>query len=110
MIPGMDPRQMQQMMKRMGMKQIDIDATEVIIKTRTKDIIITNPQVAKIEMMGQTTYQVSGAESERSIGPLVSDDDVKMVADHAGVDLLKARKALEKSDGDLAEAILSLKD
>ena len=42
MFPGMNPRKVQQMMKKMGMQQQDIEAVEVIIKTQDKEIIITN--------------------------------------------------------------------
>ncbi len=41
MIPGMNPRKMQQAMKKMGIQQVEIPATEVIIKTPEKEIIIT---------------------------------------------------------------------
>ena len=37
----------------MGIKQIEIDATEVIIKTPDKEIIISEPQVSKVNMMYQ---------------------------------------------------------
>tara|TARA_Y100000310_G_C20672897_1_gene811257 strand:- start:2540 stop:2872 length:333 start_codon:yes stop_codon:yes gene_type:complete len=109
MIPGVNPKQMQAAMKKMGIKQEDLDATEVIIKTKTKEIIISNPQVAKVDMMGQTTYQISGPESERDIKPMISADDVKMVSSQANVSEEKAKEALESADGDLAKAILELK-
>ena len=48
------------MMKKMGISQQEIDATEVIIKTPEKEIVITNPQVSKVNMMGQQTFQVVG--------------------------------------------------
>ena len=60
MIPGMNNRQAQKMMKRMGIQQQDIESTEVIIKTPEKEILIKNPQVAKVNMMGQETFQITG--------------------------------------------------
>ena len=39
MLPGMNPRKMQQMMKKMGIAQQEVDATEVIIKTAEKEIV-----------------------------------------------------------------------
>jgi len=105
MFHGIDPKLMKQAMKRMGIKQVDIDASEVIIRTPGKDIIIRNPQVAKVNMMGQETFQVSGDIVE-VLG--ISEDDVKTVASQAGVSEEKARKALEEAKGDLAEAILKL--
>lgn len=98
---------MKQAMKRMGISQEDIDAYEVVIKTGKRDIIISNPQVAKINMSGQVSFQISGDISEASA---ISDEDVKTVAQQANVSEDAARKALEEANGDLAEAILKLKD
>jgi len=109
---GMNPRKMQQMMKQMGIRQEEIAATEVIIKTSDKEIHILNPQVSKVNMMGQETFQIVGEIQEREITsePDISEDDVQMVADQTGKDAETAKKALEDSDGDLAEAILKLKE
>src|SRR3989338_8677382 len=109
MIPNINPKQMQAAMKRMGIKQEEIDAIEVIIRTSSKDIVITNPQVSKVEMMGQISYQVAGSESERPFKPVISIEDVKMVSEQANVTEEKARDALEATNGDLAKAILDLK-
>ena len=46
MMPGMNPRQMQAMMKQMGMQQTDIAAEQVIIRTADKDIVIDNTEIA----------------------------------------------------------------
>ena len=43
MMPGMNPRKMQAMMRKMGIAQQEIDATEVIIKCPDKEIVITEP-------------------------------------------------------------------
>ena len=40
----------------------------------------------------------------------IKDEDIETVAEQAGVSKEKAREALEKCSGDLAEAILSLKE
>tara|TARA_Y100000310_G_C20669467_1_gene809428 strand:+ start:2241 stop:2579 length:339 start_codon:yes stop_codon:yes gene_type:complete len=110
MIPGMNPRKVQQMMKKMGIAQQDIDATQVIIKTAEKEMVINNPQVAKVNMMGQETYQVVGEVEERSIDttPEINEDDIKTVMDQAKVSQEDAEKAITEADGDLAQAILSL--
>lgn len=109
MIPGMNPRKMQQMMKRMGIQQVDIPATEVIIKTFDSELIITDPQVSKVNMMGQETIQIVGNIEERPLSAKteISDDDVKTVAEQAGVSEEEAKAAIEENDGDLAAAILS---
>jgi len=110
MIPGINPRKMQQMMKRMGIAQQEIDATEVIIKCPDKEIVITNPQVSKVNMMGQQTYQVVGEEHEREIStaPEINEEDIKTVAEQAKVDEVKAKEAIEKANGDIAKAIMDL--
>ena len=110
MIPGMNPRKMQQAMKRMGIQQVDIPATEVIIKTDDKEIVITDPSVAKVNMMGQETFQISGTinEREKETTPELSEDDIKTVAEQAKVSLDEAKTAIEESNGDLAEAIMKL--
>ncbi|MCK4589296.1 MAG: nascent polypeptide-associated complex protein [Nanoarchaeota archaeon] len=111
MFPGMNPRKMQQMMKKMGMQQQEIPAIEVIIKTEDKEIVITEPSVSKVNMMGQETFQISGQIHEREISsePNISEDDVKTVMEQAECSEDEAKQALEETSGDLAEAILKLK-
>ncbi len=110
MIPGVNPRQMQAMMKQMGMQQVDVPAEEVIIRTKDKDLIISNPQVAKVTMMGQQTWQITGQlrEQSRKVAYVPAEEDIETVATQAGVEKAKARAALEEANGDIAEAILSL--
>ncbi len=110
MIPGMgmNPKQMAQAMKAMGIKQKELNAEEVIIKTADKELVITSPKVVEIEMQGITTYQVVGNIEERNAG--VNPDDVKMVAEQANVDTEKAKAALEKANGDIAQAIMELNE
>jgi len=110
MLPGMNPRKMQQMMKQLGIQQVDVPATEVIIRTADKEIIITNPSVARVNMMGQENFQISGdiEEHELSTTPDISADDVKTVMEQANVDEETAKKAIEEAEGDLAQAIMNL--
>ena len=112
MMPGMNPRQMQQMMKQMGIQQVEIPATEVIIRTAEKDLIISHPSVQKVNMMGQETFQISGEvqEQEQSSSPEISDEDIKTVMEQAKVDRETALKAIDDANGDLAEAILMLQN
>ncbi|MEK6901951.1 MAG: nascent polypeptide-associated complex protein [Nanoarchaeota archaeon] len=112
MIPNINPRKMQQMMRQMGIQQVDIPATEVIIKTRDKLLVITNPSVQKVNMMGQETFQISGEIEERSSSttPEISEEDVQTVIDQTGADRNTAQNALQKAQGDLAQAIIDLKE
>ncbi len=82
-MPGMNPRMMKQAMKKMGMTQQEVEATEVIIRTAEKEIVITTPQVTKVNMMGQDTYQIVGEEHERllDVTPEISVEDVQTVMD-----------------------------
>jgi len=109
MFPKLNPKQMEKAMKKMGVKQEEIDATEVIIKTKDKELIIRDPHVAKVNMMGQESIQITGSIEERELKSY-KEEDVKTVSEQAGCSEEEAREALEKSNGDLAEAILNLKE
>lgn len=111
MIPGLNSRKAQAMMRRMGIQQQDIPATEVIIKTDEKEIIIKNPQVAKVNMMGQETFQIIGKAIEKSLKtePEITDDDIQTVMRQVNCPREKAEKAIKETNGNLAEAILKLK-
>jgi nascent polypeptide-associated complex subunit alpha len=108
----MNPRKMQQMMKRMGIQQVEIPATEVIIKSEDKEIVITEPSVSKVNMMGKETFQISGQINEREVSaePEIKEEDIKTVMEQANVDEEKAKEALEKANGDLAKAIMDLQN
>ena len=112
MIPGMNPRDVQRAMKKLGIKQEEIAAREVIIRTDDKEIVIANPQVSKVNMMGQETYQIVGEAEERTISSeaKISEDDIKTVMEQAGVTEEKAREAIENNDHDLAKSIISLRN
>ncbi|MDR1690592.1 MAG: nascent polypeptide-associated complex protein [Candidatus Methanoplasma sp.] len=114
---GVNPRQMQQAMKKMGIKQTNIDnATEVIIRTTDKEIVLTNVEVVCVDMQGNRNYQISGNEEIRplgSTGPAASvasfpAGDIELVMSQTGCDREKAIKALEEADGQPAEAILKI--
>ena len=108
----MNPREMQKAMKRLGIKQEEIDAQEVTIRTADKDIIIHNPQVSKVNMMGQETYQIVGEAEERTLSsePEINKEDIKTVMEQTGVSEEKATEAIHSNNGDLAKAILELKN
>ncbi len=112
MLPGMNPRQMQQAMKKLGMKQEEVQAIAVIIRTKNEDIIIRNPSVQKVNMMGQESYQVSGEEEHRPLEeeePEINEDDINTVVEQTNVSKEEAIASLKKHKGDLAAAIIDLK-
>jgi len=109
MLPGINPKQMQKAMRQMGIKQEEIDAIAVIVRTKTEDIIIRNPSIQKINMSGQISYQVSGEEEHRPIEQEIeiSEEDITTVMKQANITKKDAETALKKNKGDLAAAILS---
>lgn len=109
MIPGINPQMMKQAMKKMGIKQEEIEAEEVIIKCSDKELVVRNPSVQKINMMGQESFQISGEIEERSLEKY-KESDVKLVIEQTGKSENLVRKKLEENDGDIAKTILDLED
>jgi len=106
MIPGMNPKQLEAMLKQLGMKMENLPANQVIIKTDSGDIIINNPQVIKTTMKGQVIYQVSGDVNESSF----SEDDINLVIEQTGVkDRKRVEEVLRETNGEVVEAIMKLK-
>ena len=107
MFGGIDPSKIQGMMKKLGIKQEEIDTLRVVIeKTDGSKIIIDNPNVSKINMQGQESFQITGEAREESGG--LNKEDINSVMEKTGCSKEQAEKALKDSNGDLAEAILSL--
>ncbi len=107
MMPGMNPKQMGKMMAQMGITQKEIEATQVRITLADKELVIDNPQVVEITMQGVKTYQVVGDAREEG-KEAFTEEDVAMVAENTGKTPEEAKAALEKTNGDIAEAIVSL--
>ena len=103
-----NPKQLERMMRQMGMSMANIDAEEVIIRTPDKDIIIKNPQVSKVNIMGKETFQITGDVSEKPRSEF-TDEDIERVAEQAGVSFEEAKQTLTQTK-DIAEAIMKLKD
>jgi nascent polypeptide-associated complex subunit alpha len=119
LMPGgrMNPKQMKAMMRRMGISQEDIDdVEEVVIKTRTKEIVFKDAVVTAMTVQGQKTYQIVGTPQERARSKAeepseeggISDEDIKLVMAQTGCSAAEAKKALEETDGAPAEAILKI--
>jgi len=107
MMPGMDSKKMQQMMKQMGINSEEIEAKSVVIETENEKLIIEEPQVVRISMQGQVSFQISGKVRKEE---KLSEEDVKMVSEQAGVSEDDAREALRNCNGDIADAIMKLKE
>jgi nascent polypeptide-associated complex subunit alpha len=104
MIPGLDPSKMKKLMKMMKAQQIDVREITFIMDDGSK-MKIRDPQVTKMNVMGNDVFQVQGELEEEKI----SEDDMKIVMEKASVSQEKAKKALEEAGGDIAKAILNLK-
>ena len=130
----MNPRKMKQMMKQMGIDVEELDAERVVIETADgDDLVFDGAQVTKMDAQGQETYQIVGSpdavadagaggaaavEGGDADDPALDDaddgddgipeEDVKLVAQQAGVSKEAAREALEAADGEPARAISDL--
>jgi nascent polypeptide-associated complex subunit alpha len=118
MMPGgrMNPKQMKAMMKRMGIDQQELaDVDEVIIRTKTKELVIKDAAVTAVVVQGQKSYQVVGTVQERerkreekSEDGGIPQEDIKLVMEQTGCTASEAKKALQETDGAPAEAILKI--
>lgn len=98
---------MEKLMRQMGIKSRQIDSAMVVIETPEGKIKIPNPQVTEIEMHGQKTYQIAGAASFEGV---ISEEDIRMVMEQAKCTRDEASQALERTKGDIAQAIIFLSE
>ena len=110
MMPGrMNSRQMNQMMKRMGINIKEIEnVKKVVIQTDTKEYIINDPEVTIMDAQGQKTYQVTGRAQIKDLKEEIPQGDIDLVAEQTGKSKEEAKKALKETKGDIAEAIMKL--
>jgi len=100
---------MERMMKKMGLNVEEVtDVKEVIIRTSTKEIIVHDPSVTVMDVRGERSFQVQGSVTEKNLKEEIPESDVELVASQAGVSKDQARKALEDTGGEPAEAIIRL--
>ena len=125
-------RQMRRRMEQQGIDMDQIDATRVIIECPDKTLVIDQPEVILMKQMGQEMYQIIGDAEEYSSEeftiedsvkaenidpteeviskPVITENDIMLVAAQANVDREEANAALIDSDGDIAKAIIYLKN
>ncbi len=135
--PGgsMNSRSMRRRMQQQGIDMDQIDATRVIIEGTEKTLVIEQPEVMLMEQMGQSIYQVIGEADEYSPGdisvveggaqapeeeaeveeeveakPKITENDILLVAAQANVDKEEAEAVLREHNGDIAKAIVFLKN
>jgi nascent polypeptide-associated complex subunit alpha len=111
---NMNPRQLKKMMKQLGIKTEDIEnVEEIIIRTASKEYVFKEAQVTMMEAQGQKTFQVVGEPTVVEKGSTketssIPEEDILLVAEKAGVSEEEAKKALEESNREPAEAIIKL--
>jgi nascent polypeptide-associated complex subunit alpha len=125
-------RQMRRRMQQQGIEMDQIDATRVIIESHDKTLVIDQPEVILMKQMGQEMYQIIGDAEEYPSGeftiedreesesiepkeeniskPVITENDIMLVAAQAKVGKEEANAALIDSDGDIAKAIINLKN
>lgn len=110
MLPNMNPKQLQSMMKQLGIKNEEIDAKRVIVEKSDGSKLIVEPaHVMLIDMKGQKSLQVSGEFQEEQSEASETQSDGDLVVEATGCTKEQAEQALKETGGDLAEAILKLK-
>ncbi len=109
-MPGrINPRQMNQMMKRLGVNVKEIENVEkVIIQTGDKEYVFENAEVTIMDAQGQKTYQITGNPKIIDRKEEIKEEDIKLVIEQTGKSEEEAIKALEETNGDIAEAIMKL--
>jgi len=110
---GMNPRQMKQAMRKMGISNEPMrGVTQVIIRTADREYVFDSPDVNIMTVQGQKTYQFTGEPAEMPLGetaaPGMPEEDIELVMSQTGCGRDAAIKALEENDGQPAEAILQI--
>jgi nascent polypeptide-associated complex subunit alpha len=125
MMPGMgrvNPRQMKQAMRKMGISTEELnDVQEITILTKTKEYVFKEAEVTIMTVQGQKTFQVVGEPEVRprsvsSQKPVpgapaeegLPEEDITLVMEQTGASREKAIEALKATEGQPAEAILKI--
>ena len=125
-------RQMRRRMQQQGIEMDQIDAIRVIIEGAEKTLVIEQPEVILMKQSGQEIYQIIGKAEEYSpeslvftaankiesedfneeleIKPKITENDIMLVASQGNVDKKEAESVLKECNGDIAKAILFLKN
>lgn len=125
-------RQMRRKMQQQGIEMDQIEATRVIIEGIEKTLVLEQPEVVLMKQAGQEIYQIIGTAEEVSPEDLtivsdskidednileetqyksaITENDIMLVAAQANVDKKEAETILKECDGDIAKAILMLKN
>ncbi len=125
-------RQMRRRMQQQGVEMDQIEAVRVIIEGTEKTLVLEQPEVILMKQAGQEIYQIIGQAEERptdaftitsdeeseggevieatEIKLTITENDIMLVATQANVDKKEAESVLNECNGDIAKAILFLKN
>ncbi|MCU7786724.1 MAG: nascent polypeptide-associated complex protein [Pyrobaculum sp.] len=120
MIPS-NPRDLERILKRMGIKVEEVDAAYVEIRLKSGEVLrINNPTVALMKMPNKMlVYQIQTAEGSvqrvaqqqqqpQASGYVPSEEDIALVAEQTGAPREEVVKALIEAKGDLVQAAMKL--
>ncbi|AEM38509.1 ubiquitin-associated- domain-containing protein [Pyrolobus fumarii 1A] len=119
---AVSPRELSKILRRMGVsvEANEVKASRVVIETEDGKRMVMEPEHVMILKIQGQYYMVEiiapSIEEEKieEVGEAekpsleIREEDVRLVAEQAGVSLEEARKALEETGGDIAAAILKL--
>ncbi|MEM4969969.1 MAG: nascent polypeptide-associated complex protein [Sulfolobales archaeon] len=110
------PRDLERQLRKMGLKVEELRGVKlVLIETDDREIMIEDPQVLIMTLKDQKIFQVIGtkvkeireAEARKEeTGISISEDDIRFVAEQAGITYEKAKEILERAGGDIAKALM----
>ncbi|MHA1804338.1 MAG: nascent polypeptide-associated complex protein [Promethearchaeota archaeon] len=126
-------RQMRRKMKQQGIDLEQIEAERVIIEQPHQTLVIEEPEIVLMKQGGQEIYQIignaepmepeqviplqkeeglesKGSPEETELKPTITEEDIMLVAAQSKVDKKEAEAALIETNGDIAKAILLLKN
>ncbi|ABO09409.1 nascent polypeptide-associated complex protein [Pyrobaculum calidifontis] len=119
MIPT-SPRELEKILKRMGIKVEEVDVAYVELKLKNGETIrINSPTVALMRMPNKVlVYQIQAAEgSVQKVAPAAapatseyqpSEEDIALLIEQTGASREEAIKALVEAKGDLVQAAMKL--
>jgi nascent polypeptide-associated complex subunit alpha len=111
---GINPRQMKQAMKKMGIRNSELkDVIEVVIRMPDEELVFSYPEVSVMEVQGTKTYQITGEPETRSAeagddAASLPEEDIELVMSQTGCDRATAVNALNECSGQPAEAIVMI--
>lgn len=111
-MPHLSIRELKRTLQRFGVNVEELSGVEKVeILMKDKKIVVDKPQILYMKLQNQHVYYIfTSTIIEEAEKHLFSDEDVEFVVSQTGVAREKAVEALKKSRGDIAEAIILIKE